>query len=161
MLERGATNVHGADIDSVNIDWCNDVLGWKNAVRVGFDPPMPWADGFFDVVYGHSVFTHLSLKDQQAWIAELHRITQIGGFVFTTIASEGGVYLTRWNQMPNKASWIEQFFRDGFTDFQARNVGVDAGRKGYSPTRRKQHGEDHARLVTLFHGAPDPALFLR
>ncbi len=131
FLERGARNIYGADIDRVNIAWCNEILDWDGAIHVDFDPPMPWPDGFFDLVYGHSVFTHLALDDQFRWLAELRRILKPGGFAFVTICSEAGVYMSRWHQVHDRPEVAERFFVDGFYDFEAQPVGVDAGREGY------------------------------
>ena len=54
--------VYGVDIDSFNIGWCRG-----NIPGIAFEvtspvPPLPFSDGFFELVYGHSVFTHLVSK---------------------------------------------------------------------------------------------------
>ena len=37
---------------------------------------MPFPADHFDIIYGHSVFTHLTYEDQFKWLAELRRVTQ-------------------------------------------------------------------------------------
>jgi len=132
LLERGFPHLYGADIDQLNIDWLQSNLGWKNAVRVDFDPPMPFSDNFFDLVYGHSVFTHLSEQDQDRWLKELHRVLRPGGFAFVTTCGEGGVYHTRYRDILNRPHVVEAFLETGFYDFESQSsVGVDVGREGY------------------------------
>ena len=79
FLERGQTNIYGTDIDAVNIEWLRKELRWTNAACMSLDPPMPYPDNHFDLVYGHSVFTHLSQFDHFLWIIEIKRILKPGG----------------------------------------------------------------------------------
>lgn len=132
LLERGFRGLHGADIDQVNIDWLHDNFGWKQAVRVDFDPPMPFENNFFDIIYGHSVLTHLSEIDQFRWLSELHRVLKPGGYAFLTTCGEDGVYQTRYRDVARHPEKIELFLERGFFDFENQSsVGVDAGREGY------------------------------
>jgi SAM-dependent methyltransferase len=130
FLERDARNIYGADIDRVNVAWCNENLGW-GATHIDFDPPMPWPNGFFDIIYGHSVFTHLAFDDQFRWLAELRRVLKPGGFAFVTVCSEAGLYMTRWRDFEEHPEIIKGLLTDGFYDIEAQPVGVDAGREGY------------------------------
>jgi hypothetical protein len=50
-------------------------------------PPAPYEDGYFDFVYGISVFTHLDEDAQFKWLAELARITRRDGIVAVTVHS--------------------------------------------------------------------------
>src|SRR5713101_838163 len=130
FLERGHTNIFGADIDEVNIQWLRSNFGWTNALRVDFDPPMPYPDNYFDVVYSHSVFTHLSYDDHFRWLREIRRILKPGGFAFLTVATENGLYVTRYNELEKEFS--QRFLTDGFIDVANLSyIGVDTGRKGY------------------------------
>jgi SAM-dependent methyltransferase len=131
FLERGHRNLYGADIDSMNIEWLHDNFGWDGAVRVDFDPPMPYPDGHFDVVYGSSVFTHLSEKDHVSWLMEIARVLKPGGFAFLTVCTEPGVYITHYKEMTRSGEFLRRYLESGFFDFEAQNVGVDAGRAGY------------------------------
>lgn len=132
LLERGFPRLYGADIDQFNIDWLHHNFAWTNAVRVDFDPPMPFPDGFFDLVYGHSVFTHLAQIDQDKWLGELSRVLRPGGFAFVTTCGEGGVYQSRYGDLAARPDLIASFLREGFCDFEVQStVGVDAGRDGY------------------------------
>jgi SAM-dependent methyltransferase len=47
-------------------------------------PPLQFADGAFDLVIVISVFTHLPRDYQDAWLAELQRVTRPGGVMLAT-----------------------------------------------------------------------------
>jgi SAM-dependent methyltransferase len=82
------TEVWGADIDAPSIDWlAGNLCPPLHAVRCGPAPPLPFADGSFDLVWALSVFTHL--VEPMAWLAELHRVLAPGGCL---IASYMGRY---------------------------------------------------------------------
>ena len=48
-------------------------------------PPLPFPDEHFDLVFNHSVFTHLDADYQDLWLEELRRITQPNGIVILTV----------------------------------------------------------------------------
>lgn len=83
---RWPGEVCGADVDPVNVTWCHEKLGSRADIRIlPLEPPMPFANASFDLVYGISVFTHLGENDQFAWLDELRRVTRPGGLVIVTI----------------------------------------------------------------------------
>jgi SAM-dependent methyltransferase len=68
--------------------WCQQHLSppFKFATVTSF-PHLPFADDYFDLVYGYSVFTHIAdLSD--AWLLELGRIVRPGGRLFLTVHDE-------------------------------------------------------------------------
>jgi 8-oxo-dGTP diphosphatase len=68
-------------------------------------PPLPYAESSFDLVYGVSVFTHLSEEHQRAWLPELRRILKPGGLLLLSFHSKNV-----WQPLDD-ASAVE---RDGF-----------------------------------------------
>jgi SAM-dependent methyltransferase len=130
FLERGHRNIFGADIDDLNIQWLRSNFGWKDAIRVDFDPPMPYPDGHFDLVYAHSVLTHLSYADQFRWLEEIKRILKPGGMAFLTVSAEAGFYVSRYED--TKKPIMDEYLRGGFVDVENQSyTGVDEGREGY------------------------------
>ena len=81
---KGA-RLHGSDIDEPAIDWLRENLPQVDArVNQGL-PPLSFASGAFDLVLGYSVFSHLDEHYQDAWLAELHRVTRPGGVLLLTV----------------------------------------------------------------------------
>ncbi len=52
-------------------------------------PPLDFPDEHFDLVFNHSVFTHLDESYQDAWLVELERITKPGGVLVLSVSGEG------------------------------------------------------------------------
>jgi 2-polyprenyl-3-methyl-5-hydroxy-6-metoxy-1,4-benzoquinol methylase len=79
----------GLDIDYDNILWCKDNID-ADAFEVGpLRPPTRFCEDSFDVVFGHSVFTHLREADQLLWLAELSRIMSAQGIgIFTVLGNQ-------------------------------------------------------------------------
>jgi SAM-dependent methyltransferase len=78
-------DVHGCDYNPQLVEWCRRNLPHVTARANGLEPPLPYDDEQFDLVYALSVFTHLTEPQQRAWMAELRRVTRPGGLVlFTT-----------------------------------------------------------------------------
>src|SRR5204863_340186 len=73
LLDTGA-ELHGCDVHGPSVDWLAEHL-WPplRVHRSGERPPLPYADGTFDLVYALSVFTHL-VDTWDEWLAELRRV---------------------------------------------------------------------------------------
>jgi SAM-dependent methyltransferase len=78
----------GVDIDPDNIQWCKENIPQTEFASIGLHPPTHFANESFDLVYGISVFTHLSETDQDRWLAELQRITRPGAAVLMSLQGE-------------------------------------------------------------------------
>lgn len=75
---------HGCDIDADNVSWCAANLpGQFSSSKL--EPPLPYPDNSFDVIYGVSVFTHLRKPWELRWLEELHRVLKPGGSILVTI----------------------------------------------------------------------------
>jgi SAM-dependent methyltransferase len=66
------------DTDAEAIGWVADNLAVE-AFAIGLLPPTRLADDAYDVVIGHSIFSHLAAGTQDRWLAELSRVTRPGG----------------------------------------------------------------------------------
>jgi SAM-dependent methyltransferase len=86
LRDRPATcSIHGTDIDRELIEWCQTQPSLGKFDVNPHLPPTRYADGSFDFIYSISVFTHLNEEMQLAWLRELHRITEPGGFLLLSI----------------------------------------------------------------------------
>ena len=85
--------VHGVDIDAEMIAWLRENIDFGTFTLGPHEPPLPFDDGFFDLVINHSVFTHIDERMQDLWLAELQRITCQGAILLLTVQS-----LDTWNK---------------------------------------------------------------
>ena len=83
--------ISGVDVDRDAIAWCAKHL--RGAFRViDENPPLPFGDKSFDVIYAVSVFTHFDERAQFAWLAELRRVLRDGGVLIATLHGPELVY---------------------------------------------------------------------
>jgi SAM-dependent methyltransferase len=81
-----STRVFGCDINPKMVDWCNENLPFARATVNELEPPLPYGDSTFDLVYAFSVMTHLSEDLQHAWVGECARVLKPGGYLlFSTL----------------------------------------------------------------------------
>lgn len=72
------SSVTGVDIDAEAIEWLRPHVPESRVFATGELPPLPFDSETFDLVYCHSVFTHLDMHYQNRWLEELRRVTQPG-----------------------------------------------------------------------------------
>jgi SAM-dependent methyltransferase len=85
-------SLHGVDIDERAIRWVDEHVPYVSA-RVNQPlPPLDYPDGFFDLVFNHSVFTHIDEQYQDLWLAELRRVTRPGGTVVLSVHGENAFF---------------------------------------------------------------------
>ncbi len=80
-----SASLSGIDIDVDNIDWCSRNIDYAKFTHVPLLPPTPFPDAHFDLLYGISVFTHLTREAFEFWRDELHRLVRPGGAVLVTV----------------------------------------------------------------------------
>jgi SAM-dependent methyltransferase len=86
--EAEQAEFHGCDIDGPSISWLSEHLSPPlHVFQNGEEPRLPRPDGFFDLAYALSVFTHLG-EDWAGWLLELHRVLKPGGLLVATFLNE-------------------------------------------------------------------------
>ena len=88
-----SSQLHGVDVDPDSIAWCAEHIPFATFAVGPHEPPLPYAEGQFDLVYNHSVFTHIDERRQDLWLAELARVLAPGGIALLTVHST-----RQWNQ---------------------------------------------------------------
>ena len=83
----------GTDYNSNTINWnkanIKDVTFELNKLT----PPTKFKSDFFNMIYGMSVFTHLSIENHRNWIDELYRISKNNAILILT--THGDVYRSK------------------------------------------------------------------
>ena len=106
--------VTAADTDAEAIAWIAEELPVHAAEALPVLPPSTLETDAFDLVVGHSVFSHLGVEAEDRWLAELARITRPGGHV--AVSFNGPVAL-RWHldhPLVNLPATVEEdMARDG------------------------------------------------
>jgi SAM-dependent methyltransferase len=87
----GAASLHGVDIDERAIRWAQDNMPYATFKVNSALPPLDYPDDSFDLVYNHSVFTHLDEDYQDRWLEELRRVTKPGGTILLTVHGDEAV----------------------------------------------------------------------
>ena len=82
---------YACDIDHTSVAWIQKNYPQVQAHTSKFSPPLDYESGFFDMIYSVSIFSHLNMDDQAAWLKELARVTKPGGYAF--LSTEGYVSL--------------------------------------------------------------------
>ena len=75
---------YGTDYNKRSIDWCIKNLKGMNFYQNSLTAKLPYPDNFFDVIYGISIFTHLSESLHYSWYNEVYRILKPGGIMYLT-----------------------------------------------------------------------------
>lgn len=78
LAELPAARLTGVDIDDEALAWLRPQLPEACLRTVDPLPPLPFAESTFDLVYCHSVFTHMDVAYQDRWLSELRRVAKPG-----------------------------------------------------------------------------------
>lgn len=94
-LHDGAgVRIYGTDINEPMMHWCSTNLQFAIFAANGPRPPLDLTPSCLDLVFALTVFTHLSIDQQAAWIDEFSRILSPGGLLyFTTRGSSFAAWL--------------------------------------------------------------------
>jgi len=89
LPEAGEAEFYGCDLDTPSVEWLQHNLSppfhiFESSEEAG----LPQEDGFFDLIYAFSVYTHLT-DNWAEWLLEHHRVLADGGILFATILGDG------------------------------------------------------------------------
>jgi SAM-dependent methyltransferase len=92
---RGTTaaRIFGTDYNQQLIQWCQRNLPFAEFSLNQLAPPLSYKDDAFDLIYGFSVFTHLTEDLQLPWMRELTRVLKPGGHLL--FSTHGERYVDR------------------------------------------------------------------
>lgn len=85
--------IFGTDYQHRLVRDCHRILPFAHLAVNGTEPPLPFADASFDLVYSLSVFTHLDERQQMLWRDEIRRVLKPDGLWLLT--TQGVSYLSK------------------------------------------------------------------
>jgi len=92
-----ATNqVFGTDYNPKTVQWCQQFIRHVNFSKNDLNPPTRYEPNTFDLIYGISIFTHLSEEKNITWFEELIRIANVGAVLLLT--TQGDAYLEKMTE---------------------------------------------------------------
>lgn len=102
-----------ADVDPVNVKWMQDNTSISPCL---LNPHGSFPDrwyGSIELLYSHSVMTHIVVEDQIHWLREINRVLCTDGLA---IISVHGLYavakLAEWAKIPeDMGQWLEEGFK--------------------------------------------------
>jgi SAM-dependent methyltransferase len=97
------TGVYGCDINPKMVEWCAAELGFADVRLTGLEPPLPYPDSSFDLVYAFSVLTHLPEDLQHAWMRECFRVLKPEGQLLISTMGEHYVSLERLSESERRS----------------------------------------------------------
>jgi SAM-dependent methyltransferase len=109
-----APKFFACDLDDTAIAFIQKNYPQVDAHTSKFTPPLRYAEGFFDLVYSVSIFSHLNMEDQPLWLAELARVTKPGGFCLLTTEGPSTLKVLAGAFGRDEAALREQLARTGF-----------------------------------------------
>lgn len=109
---------YGSEVFHESVDWGRDAFPEVNYVHQGSAPPLPLDDGFFDIIYAYSIFSHLSEDAHRAWLDELYRLLRPGGLLLLTI--QGKVIMDRCRDETDEVRISLQMHKQDYGELRRR-----------------------------------------
>jgi SAM-dependent methyltransferase len=136
----------GTDYNQKSIEWCSNNLPGIRFNNNTLEARLPYPDHFFDIIYGISIFTHLSARMHAEWHRELIRILKPGGILYLT---------TQGNNFKCKLTELElKTYNQGQLVVRGK---VKEGHRTYSAFQPKQFMEAlFSDQTILDHTEPKP-----
>lgn len=93
LLLDTTCQIHGTDYNSRSIEWCSKHIKGVSFNLNNLNPPLPYIDNYFDIIYGISIFTHLPEYLHYTWFEELERVSKNDAIIFLT--SQGDAFKSK------------------------------------------------------------------
>jgi SAM-dependent methyltransferase len=89
--------LYGTDVDEDAVAWAAEHIPYSRCSVNDADPPLEYPDDSFDLIFSQSVFTHIDERHQDAWLAELARVSRPGGLLVLSVHGEWALG-DRWSE---------------------------------------------------------------
>jgi SAM-dependent methyltransferase len=118
---RENLQLYACDVDATAIQYLQKSFPAVSSRVSHYEPPLPYENGLFDIVYSVSVWTHLAPHLQLPWLLEMDRILMPGGLgLLTTIGPFG---YRRGSHLSAVTFSLEELMRNGFcySEYKAKD----------------------------------------
>jgi SAM-dependent methyltransferase len=99
----------GCDVDAAAVAWASRHHPDARWSASRFEPPLPFADRSFELVYSISVFSHLDERLQDRWLEDVRRVLTPGGVALLSV--HGAHAFEQFRSGTVRTSWCR---RDAF-----------------------------------------------
>ncbi|MBY0437464.1 MAG: methyltransferase domain-containing protein [Burkholderiales bacterium] len=89
--------MHACDVNGGAVEYVAKTFPAVTAYTNLFSPPLRYESKQLDFVYSVSIFSHLTVADQERWLTELSRVVRPGGVLCLTVM--GAHAIDRWAGM--------------------------------------------------------------
>lgn len=142
----------------VGVDINADLIGWacENLAHVAewnvsaMNPPLALPDASFDLVQLVSVFTHLSIACQRAWLKEIRRLLRPDGHAM--ISLQGEIYATVLLNTVQR----EQYHSEGYVEILAGAEGENSFATFHTETFARELFRDFGQVTFYRRGMVGP-----
>ena len=145
--------LYGADSNTGMIQWNSKNLSGIHFTDIESIPPTAYPSNYFNLIFGISVFTHLSKNATLEWIIELHRIIQTDGILLVT--THGSFFMPQLFATEKKQLQETGFFA---TSFSANNT-LTGNRNDTSYHTQAFFEElisDYFKIISIYDGSKHP-----
>ncbi|WOC41263.1 class I SAM-dependent methyltransferase [Polaribacter sp. HL-MS24] len=104
---------YGTDYNKKYVKWCSENLEGIHFKNNDLHPPLQFKDDFLDIIYGISIFTHLSEELHYSWMTELTRVLKNNGLLFLTTHGDAHTFklLPKELELYNSGSLITHTYK--------------------------------------------------
>jgi methyltransferase family protein len=120
-------NLIGIDVDPINVEWCQAKMEFGQYFLIDPFHQTAFPECYFDLIYSHSVLTHLNENDMFFWIQELARICR-----GVMVLSVHGMYSSATYDWTKNPQLLDNWLRSGFQPGYHQNTDIaDVTPTGY------------------------------
>ena len=142
-----ASGLFGVDVNPVVLNFCKESNPWAQFSLNDVLPPTDLPDASFDLIYGYSVFSHLSEEAHRKWAEEFARLLKPGGLLMVTTWPRSFIEHCEWLRTAEAAARLPDSHRisgGAFQDTSAALAAYDRGEFCFSyrePSDPEHFGE--------------------
>jgi ubiquinone/menaquinone biosynthesis C-methylase UbiE len=151
------TLLYAVDINKKMIDWNHQNIKGVHFSEISSITPTAYPANYFDLVYGISVYTHLSSTLQSDWLAELHRMIKPAGILLVT--THGSFFHSQLSKKEINILNEKGFFEKNFQQNHLLQSGNRNDTLYVTEEHFKKIIEPHFEIKSYYDGSKYPEKF--